>query len=195
MFCTSPTTQKKAWEGDKQTNNINTRTLRLLDQLGPEGRVGENPKYLIGQSAKICANPGHLKNKKKLSKDTIFKFLGSPMFCIQYMISSDLIFSMKLRIPFKLFFLSQHRWLYRSYNNPPAAFAADLFMTLTLHSQILATWTFSNTHDIVPWIGEKLHIWAEFQEFSRYNKYVRVSGKLSAIIPKSQCSPIQETGS
>ena len=31
-----------AWEGDKQTsNNDNTQTSRLLDQLDPEGRVGE----------------------------------------------------------------------------------------------------------------------------------------------------------
>ena len=35
---------KIAWEGDKQVNNDNdnTRTSRLLDQLGQEGRVGEN---------------------------------------------------------------------------------------------------------------------------------------------------------
>ena len=32
----------------------------------------------------------------------------------------------------------------------------------TLHSQILATWNFSNIHDIVPWIGEELHIEANF---------------------------------
>ena len=47
-----------------------------------------------------------------------------------------------------------------------------------LHSQILATWNSSTNHDIVPWIGKELHIWAEFQEFSRDNKYVRVPGKL-----------------
>ena len=35
--------KKIAWEGDKQRNNDNTRTSHLLDQLGPEGRVGENP--------------------------------------------------------------------------------------------------------------------------------------------------------
>ena len=46
--------------------------------------------------------PGHLKNKQKtIPKDTIFKFLASPMFCLQYMISSDLIFSMDIRISFK----------------------------------------------------------------------------------------------
>ena len=33
---------KIAWEGEKQVNNDNTRTSRLLDQLGPEGTVGEN---------------------------------------------------------------------------------------------------------------------------------------------------------
>ena len=48
-----------------------------------------------------------------------------------------------------------------------------------LHSQILATWNFSTNHDIVPWIGQELHIGAEFQEFSRNYKYVRVPGKLS----------------
>ena len=47
-----------------------------------------------------------------------------------------------------------------------------------LHSQILATWNSSTNHDIVPWIGEELHIGAEFKEFSRDNKYVRVPGKL-----------------
>ena len=34
---------------------------------------------------------------------------------------------------------------------------------------------------MVPWIGEQLSIRAEFQQFSRYNKYVRVHGKLSEI--------------
>ena len=53
-----------------------------------------------------------------------------------------------------------------------------------LHSQILATWNFSTNHDIVPWIGEELHIGAEFQEFSRNDKYVRVPGKLSEIHSK-----------
>ena len=48
-----------------------------------------------------------------------------------------------------------------------------------LLSQILTTWNFSTNYDIVPWIGEKLQIGAEFQEFSRNNKYVRVPGKLS----------------
>ena len=45
--------------------------------------------------------PGHLKKQKTIPKDTIFKFLASPMFCLQYMISSDLIFSMDIRIAFK----------------------------------------------------------------------------------------------
>ena len=53
-----------------------------------------------------------------------------------------------------------------------------------LHSQILATWNSSTNHDIVPWIGEELHIGAEFQEFSRNDKYVRVPGKLSEIHSK-----------
>ena len=53
-----------------------------------------------------------------------------------------------------------------------------------LHSQILATWNFITNHDIVPWIGEELHIGAEFQEFSRNDKYVRVPGKLSEIHSK-----------
>ena len=47
-----------------------------------------------------------------------------------------------------------------------------------LHSQILATCNSSTNHDIVPWIGEELHIGAEFQEFSRDNKCVRMPGKL-----------------
>ena len=35
--------KKIAWEGDKQTQTHTDRqALRLLDQLGPEGRVGEN---------------------------------------------------------------------------------------------------------------------------------------------------------
>ena len=34
--------KKIVWEGDKQRTNANARTSRLLDQLGPEGRVGEN---------------------------------------------------------------------------------------------------------------------------------------------------------
>ena len=45
--------------------------------------------------------PGHLKNKKRIPKDTILKFLASSMFCIQYMMSSDLIFSMDIGISFK----------------------------------------------------------------------------------------------
>ena len=49
------------------------------------------------------------------------------------------------------------------------------------HSQILATWSFSSNLDIVPWIEEKIRIGAEFQQFSRENKCVRVHGKLSEI--------------
>ena len=56
----------------------------------------------------------------------------------------------------------------------------------TLHSQILATCHFSTNHDIVPWIGEELHIGAEFQELSRNDKYVRVPGKLSETHSKVQ---------
>ena len=52
------------------------------------------------------------------------------------------------------------------------------------NSQILVTWNFSTNHNIVPWIGEKLHIGAEFQQFSRYNMYARVPGKLSEIRSK-----------
>ena len=32
--------EKNAWEEDKHTNR---QTLQILDQLYPEGRVGENP--------------------------------------------------------------------------------------------------------------------------------------------------------
>ena len=43
------------------------------------------------------------KTKQKIiPKDTSFKFLDSPMFCLQYIISSDLIFSMDIKISFKL---------------------------------------------------------------------------------------------
>ena len=49
------------------------------------------------------------------------------------------------------------------------------------HSQILASWNFSSNLDFVPWIGEKLDIGAKFQQFSRFNKYIRVPGKLSEI--------------
>ena len=52
------------------------------------------------------------------------------------------------------------------------------------NSQILVTWNFSTNHDIVHWIGEKLHIGAQFQQFSRNNMYVRVPGKLSEIRSK-----------
>ena len=49
------------------------------------------------------------------------------------------------------------------------------------HSQILASWNFSSNLDFVPWIGEKLHIEAEFQQFSRINKYIRGPGNFSEI--------------
>ena len=52
------------------------------------------------------------------------------------------------------------------------------------NSQILVTWNFSTNHDFVPWIGEKLHIGEEFQQFSRNNMYVRVPGKLSEVHSK-----------
>ena len=45
--------------------------------------------------------PGHLKKQDTIPKDTILKLLASPIFCPQYMMSSDLIFSMDLRISFK----------------------------------------------------------------------------------------------
>ena len=61
------------------------------------------------------------------------------------------------------------------------------------NSQILATSNFSTNHGSVSQIGEKLHNGAEFQQFSRKNMSVRVPGKLSEIIPKSWCSPIQGT--
>ena len=50
--------KKIAWEGDKETNNDNTRTSRLLDQLGPEGWVGENtPHSLFLSSFKNVFRP------------------------------------------------------------------------------------------------------------------------------------------
>ena len=39
-----PPRKRIAWEGD---NNSHRHTLRLLDQLGPEGRVGEKYIYLF----------------------------------------------------------------------------------------------------------------------------------------------------
>ena len=52
------------------------------------------------------------------------------------------------------------------------------------NSQILATSNFSTNHDIVPWIGEKLHNGAELQQFSRNNISVRVPGNLLEIHAK-----------
>ena len=52
------------------------------------------------------------------------------------------------------------------------------------NSQILVTWNFSTNQDTVPWIGEKLCIRAEFQQFSRNNMHIRVPGKLSEIYSK-----------
>ena len=52
------------------------------------------------------------------------------------------------------------------------------------NSQILVTCNFSTNQDTVPWIGEKLHIGAEFQQFSRNNMHIRVPGKLSEIYSK-----------
>ena len=60
----------------------------------------------------------------------------------------------------------------------------EIFSLPRSNSQILATSNFSTNNDIVPWIGEKLHIGAEFQQFSRNNMYVRVPGKLSDIHSK-----------
>ena len=56
-----------------------------------------------------------------------------------------------------------------------AATSLELYMS---NSQILATWSFRTQYDIVPRIGEKLDIAPEFQQFSRNNKYIGVSGKL-----------------
>ena len=44
--------------------------------------------------------PGHLEKPKTIPKDTILKFLASPMFCLQYMIASALMFSMDFIISF-----------------------------------------------------------------------------------------------
>ena len=60
-------------------------------------------------------------------------------------------------------------------------------MFIWLHmsnSQILVTCNFSTNQDTVPWIGEKLHIGAEIQQFSRNNMHIRVPGKLSKIYSK-----------
>ena len=60
------------------------------------------------------------------------------------------------------------------------------------HSQILAAWHFSSNLDFVPWIGEKLYVGAEFQQFSSISGSLENSQKF---IPKSSSSPIQETRS
>ena len=52
------------------------------------------------------------------------------------------------------------------------------------NSQILVIWNFSTNQDTVPWIGEKLPIRAEFQQFSRDNMHIRVPGKLLEIYSK-----------
>ena len=52
--------KKIALKGDKQVDNDeddNTRTSRLLDQLGPEGRVSENTKYWIILGIEIIRIP------------------------------------------------------------------------------------------------------------------------------------------
>ena len=46
-------------------------------------------------------NAGTSQKPKIIPKDTIFEILASPMFCLQYMISSYLYFSMKQIISFK----------------------------------------------------------------------------------------------
>ena len=63
------------------------------------------------------------------------------------------------------------------------------------HSQILASWNFSSNLDFIPWIGEKLHIGAEFQQFSRINKHIRGPENSQKFIPKSGSYPIQGTRS
>ena len=47
--------------------------------------------------------PGYQKifKTKIIPQYAFYKFLASPMFCLEYMISSDLIFSMELRISLK----------------------------------------------------------------------------------------------
>ena len=59
--------------------------------------------------------------------------------------------------------------------------SACIYLFLLSNSQILVTWNFKTNHDIVPWIGEELHIGAVFQA---KNMYVRVPGKLSEIHSK-----------
>ena len=50
--------EKIAWEGDKQTDRqTHTRTCQLLDQLGPEGRVGEK-SVIDGEGKDGQARPG-----------------------------------------------------------------------------------------------------------------------------------------
>ena len=55
----------------------------------------------------MCAMPGHLKNTETNSSRYNVQDLASPMFCLQYMISSYLFFPTKQRISFKqkVFFL------------------------------------------------------------------------------------------
>ena len=73
----------------------------------------------------------------------------------------------------------------------PAACAAGLLtdpvypgLFYKSNSQILVTWNFKTNQDTVPWIWEKLHIGAEFQQFSRNNMHIRMPGKLSEICSK-----------
>ena len=48
--------KKIACEGDIDNKQTDGRTLQLLDQLGPEGRVGENILSVLGHTKKSKVN-------------------------------------------------------------------------------------------------------------------------------------------
>ena len=50
---------------------------------------------------KNVRDAGTSQKTKTIPKETIFKFLASLMFCVQYMISRDIIFSMDIIDSFK----------------------------------------------------------------------------------------------
>ena len=51
--------------------------------------------------------------------------------------------------------------------------------TCLSHSQFLVTKSLDNKENFVLWIGEKLNLGAEFQQFSRNNAYVRMPEELT----------------
>ena len=60
-------------------------------------------------------------------------------------------------------------------------------------SQILDTWSFSSNLDIVPWIGQKLSMGAEFNSFPGTTSMSGCMENCQKYTAKSHCSPIYGT--